>query len=52
MLRTSRADLRTNEHGDLTCSISDGSPSLRGYQAGDLAGTGCKAGVLVVLLES
>jgi hypothetical protein len=40
-----------NEHGDLTCSISDGSPSLAGYQVGDLVGMGCKAGVLVVIVN-
>ena len=43
--------VHNNEHGDLTCSISDGSPSLVGFHVGDLAGMGCKAGVLVVLVK-
>jgi hypothetical protein len=43
--------VHNNEHGDLTCSISDGSPSLDGLQIGDLAGMGCKAGVLVVIVK-
>jgi len=43
--------VHNNEHGDLTCSISDGSPSLVGFHVGDFAGMGCKAGVLVVLVK-
>jgi hypothetical protein len=43
--------VHSSEHGDLTCSISDGSPSLSGFQIGDLAGMGCKAGVLVVIVK-
>ena len=43
--------VHNNEHGDLTCSIGDGSPSLDGFHVGDIAGMGCKAGVLVVLVK-
>ena len=43
--------IHNTEHGDLTCSISDGSPSLVGFNVGDLAGMGCKAGVLVVIVK-
>jgi hypothetical protein len=43
--------IHNTEHGDLTCSINDGSPSLDGFHVGDFAGMGCKAGVLVALVK-
>jgi hypothetical protein len=41
--------VHNTEHGDLTCTTGDGSPSLDGFHVGDTVGMGCKDNVLVVL---
>ena len=44
--------VHNSEHGDLTCTIGPNSPSTAGFHVGDLAGMGCKAGVLVIIVKS
>jgi hypothetical protein len=39
-------------HGDGTCSVGDGSPSLAGVQVGDKVKVGCLGGVLKALVRS
>lgn len=44
--------LHNAEHGDLTCSVGESSPSVAEVHVGDLVKVGCSNGVLVVLVRS
>lgn len=40
----------TTEHGPVTCSLGDGSPSLAALRVGDRVGMGCKASTMQLVL--
>jgi hypothetical protein len=40
----------TTEHGPVTCTLGDGSPSVAGLHVGDRVGMGCKASTMQLVL--
>jgi hypothetical protein len=45
-LTTTSITVHNDEHGDVTCSLTDGSPALGDYQVGNHVGIACTGGVL------
>jgi hypothetical protein len=45
-LTTTSITVHNDEHGDITCSLTDGSPSLADFQLGNHVGIACTGGVL------
>jgi hypothetical protein len=45
-LGTTSVTVHSDEHGDFSCRVTDGSPKLGDYHVGDHVGIGCADGVL------
>jgi hypothetical protein len=48
-LTTTSITVHNAEHGDVTCSLTDGSPALGDYRLGDHVGIACTDGVLKLI---
>jgi hypothetical protein len=48
-LTTTSITVHSDEHGDVTCSLTDGSPALGDYQVGNHVGIACTGGVLKLI---
>jgi hypothetical protein len=48
-LTTTSITVHNDEHGDVTCSLTDGSPALGDYQLGNHVGIACTGGVLKLI---